>query len=71
MAEFFKGQTVRKQFTASAKSLKKSRDMWYLSEIEMKDLLDDTRTVLRVLSLETVDKLPSRNFEPNTFYLGD
>lgn len=71
MAEFYKGQKVRKHFTASAKSIKKSKGMWYLSEIEMKDLLDDTRTVLRILSLETVDKLPVRSFEPNTFYLGD
>lgn len=71
MAEFYKGQAVRKRFTASAQSLKKSKELWYLSEIEMKDLLDDTRTVLRILSLETVDKLPARIFEPNTFYLGD
>jgi hypothetical protein len=71
MAEFYKGQSVRKRFTASAHALRKSKELWYLSEIEMKDLLDDTRTVLRILSMDTVDKLPARIFEPNTFYLGD
>ena len=54
-AEFYKGEAVRKQFTASAKAIKKSKDIWYLSEIEMKDLLDNTRTVLRTLSFNPGD----------------
>jgi len=71
MAEFYKGDTVRKRFSASPKALKKTRDFWYLSEVEMRDVLDDTYTTLRVTSLKTVDSLPSRHFDPNTFYLGD
>lgn len=70
-AEFMKGTAVRKRFSASAKALKQSKEYWYLTEMEMRDMLDDTFTVLRVTSLETVKSLPKRYFEPTTFYLGD
>lgn len=68
-AEFMKGTAVRKRFSASPKALKQSKAYWYLTEMEMRDLIDDTYTVLRVTSLETVKDLPKRYFEPTTFYL--
>lgn len=71
LAEFYKGDAVRKRFSASPKALKKSKDFWYLAESEMRDVLDDTRTVMRVTSLKTVDALPARHFDPNSFHLGD
>ena len=70
-AEFMKGTSVRKRFSGSPKALKQSKNYWYLTEMEMRDILDDTFTVLRVTSLETVKDLPKRYFEPATFYLGD
>ena len=50
---------------------RESKNYWYLTEMEMRDILDDTFTVLRVTRLETVKDLPKRYFEPATFYLGD
>jgi hypothetical protein len=37
--------------------------------MEMHDLIDDTRTTLRIHDVVSVKELPSRIFEPNTFYL--
>lgn len=70
-AEFMKSGAIRKRFSAAPSALKQSKDYWYLSEMEMRDLLDDTFTVLRISKLESVKDLPKRYFEPNTFYLGD
>lgn len=70
-AEFMKGTTVRKRFSAAPSALRQGKGFWYLSELEMRDLLDDTRTVLRVLKLEAVNQIPKPTFEPATFYLGD
>lgn len=70
-AEFYRGKVVRKRFSAHANALKQSKNYWYLSELEMRDLIDETHTVLRVLSLESVEKLPGSNFDPATFYLGN
>ncbi|MGH8454471.1 MAG: outer membrane lipoprotein-sorting protein [Nevskiales bacterium] len=67
-AEFYKGDALRKRFSAPAKALQKSGDHWYLTEMEMRDLLDDTRTVLRIVSMTEQKQLPSRLFDPNLFY---
>lgn len=71
MAEFYKGDAVRKRFSAAPMAMKKSKDFWYLAESEMRDVLDDTRTVMRVTSLQKLDSLPARHFDPNSFHLGD
>lgn len=68
-AEFYKGEAVRKRFSAPASALKKAGKVWYLSELEMRDLIDDTRTVLKVNSMTSETSLPPRLFDPNTFYL--
>ncbi len=70
-ADFYKGKLVRKRFSGSAKALRQSKNYWYLSEMEMRDLIDDTHTVLRVVSVESVDKLPGSNFDPTAFHLGN
>ena len=70
-AEFMKAGAIRKRFSASPSALRQAKDYWYLSEMEMRDLLDDTYTVLRITKLESVSELPARYFEHNTFYLGD
>lgn len=68
-AEFYKGESVRKRFSAPASALKQAGKIWYLSELEMRDLIDDTRTVLKVTSMTSEKELPARLFDPNTFYL--
>jgi outer membrane lipoprotein-sorting protein len=70
-AEFYKGDAVRKRFSAAPKALEKEGGHWYLTEMEMRDLIDETRTVLRIRNVTSVDKLSRRIFEPNTFYLGE
>jgi hypothetical protein len=68
-AEFYKGDAVRKRFSAPAGALKKSGKLWYLTELEMRDLIDDTKTVLRITSMTEHKELPSRLFDPNRFYM--
>ena len=47
------------------------RSRWYAQEAEIKDLKNGTRTRLKVTGLEAPDKLASRYFSPQTFYLGN
>jgi hypothetical protein len=68
-AEFYKGEALRKRFSALPRALRKAGDHWYLTDMEMHDLIDDTRTTLRIHDVVSVKELPSRIFEPNTFYL--
>jgi hypothetical protein len=68
-AEFYKGEALRKRFSAPVRALRKAGGHWYLTDIEMHDLIDDTRTTLRIHDVALVKELPSRLFEPNTFYL--
>jgi hypothetical protein len=70
-ADFFEGDAVRKQLRGSADSLRQSGKYWYLSEMEMRDLRENTRTVLRVHEAKGEDKLPKRYFDPNLFYQAD
>lgn len=70
-AEFFEGDKLRKRLTAPAAALKQSGSYWYVSEVEMNDLLDGTRTVLRVGNITSTGEVPSRYFNPDLFYLGN
>jgi hypothetical protein len=68
-ADFYEGETVRKQLNASPSALRKSGDYWYLSEVEMRDLAEGTRTVLRVTGVTAGHELPGTYFNPQLFYL--
>lgn len=70
-ADFFEGESVRKQMTANVGSLKQSGKYKYFSELEMRDLKDNTRTVLRVNAASGDKELPKRYFDPQLFYQGD
>lgn len=70
-AEFKKGGSVRKVFSAKPSALKNAGNFWFLSEMQMRDLLDNTHTVLRLTDQKARKDLPTRYFQPNTFYLGD
>jgi hypothetical protein len=67
--EFYRGEEVRKRFSAKPGALKKAGKLWYLSDIEMRDLIDNTKTDLRILKMTDEKELPLRLFDPNTFYL--
>lgn len=69
-AEFYIGKTARKRLVASEGALRQAGDSWYLSEIEMRDLQDGTKTVLRVLDVAAGGSVPGSYFDPQLFYLG-
>ena len=70
-AEFFEGNTVRKRLSASASALRQSGKYWYLSEVEMLDLKESTKTVLKLGNVTSASGLPGRYFSPELFYLGN
>jgi hypothetical protein len=68
-ADFYEGEAVRKQLSASPAALQKSGEYWYLSEVEMRDLAEGTKTVLKVLGVTAGHELPGTYFNPQLFYL--
>jgi len=70
-ADFYEGQKARKQLIGSASALQKSGDYWYLSEVEMRDLVENTKTTLRVLGVTAGHELPGTYFNPQLFYLAN
>ena len=70
-AEFFEGDSVRKRLTAPANSLRQSGKYWYLSQVEMRDLKENTSTVLKLGNVTGATGLPGRYFSPELFYLGN
>lgn len=70
-AEFYEGNSLRKELTAPADSLKRADGYWYLSDLLMRDLKENTSTRLKVLGVVGSDEeLPSRLFDPTSFYRG-
>ncbi len=69
--QFYEGKTVRKELSAPAASLQQSASYWYLSELLMRDLKDGTKTRLKVVGVSSGSDLPSRLFDPHSFYLGN
>ncbi|GAC1627378.1 MAG: outer membrane lipoprotein-sorting protein [Nevskia sp.] len=68
--EFFEGKTLRKELSAPAAALQQSGKYWYASEAQMRDLKDNTKTRLRIVGVTGGAELPSRLFDPHTFYVG-
>lgn len=67
--EFYEGETARKQLSAPPGSLRQSANFWYLPVVEMRDLKEQTKTVLRVIDVNTAE-FSSNYFDPKLFYLG-
>lgn len=68
--EFFEGKVLRKRFSASVESLRESADgKRYLSLGRMEDLVEGSRTELRVLRQELNVPMPPKLFDPAGFYL--
>lgn len=68
--EFSDATGVRKQVNAKPAGIKQTGKYWYLSELDMSDTRDATRTKLKLLDLTSPEKLAERLFNPQTFYLG-
>lgn len=66
-AEFYEGDKVRKQLTAPATALTQAGKVWYLSQMEMRDLKEETKTVLKLKVLPAEKDLSQHYFNPNTF----
>jgi outer membrane lipoprotein-sorting protein len=69
--DFYEGDKVSKELTAPASALQQSGKYWYLSQMQMRDLKENTATTLKVLGVTSGTDLPSRYFDPNAFYLGN
>ncbi len=71
-AEFFEGSSLRKELSAPADSLKRADGYWYLSDLLMRDVKENTSTRLKVLGVVgSAEELPSRLFDPTSFYRGN
>lgn len=68
--EFYEGEKLRKQMSVAPAALVENGGRWYASEVEMQDLVEHTKTTLRVVDVRVADDLPSRHFDPNRFFLG-
>lgn len=66
---FHEGDTIRKQLTSPKTTLRQAAGHWYAAEMEMHDLLNDSRTTLKVLEVSADEKISNRYFQPGTFYL--
>lgn len=69
--EFLEKDKPRKRLTADPAALRPYGKSWYLSESQIVDLKDNSRTVLRVVKISSSEQLPNRYFNPNTFYIGN
>ena len=67
--EFLEHGKVRKRLSAQPAALRPYGQHWYVSESELVDLKDNSRTTLRILKASE-SPVSDRLFNPNTFYLG-
>ena len=69
--EFHEPAGLRKVLTVQPSDLKKSDEHWYAARAEIRDLKNGTRTRVVVTGVSAGDKLASRYFSPQSFYLGN
>lgn len=67
-AEFRRGLAVRKLMTAPAASLRQAGSQWYSGELTLRDLVEGTRTRLRVMKVTAGARLSGSYFHPQQFY---
>jgi len=70
-ADFYQGDKLRKQLTASAGSLTQSGKYWYLSQFDMNDLKEGTKTQIKFGGIDGSTKASPNLFDPNNFYKGN
>ncbi len=70
-ADFYQGDKMRKQLSASASALTQSGKFWYLSQFDMSDLKEGTKTQIKFGNIQGDFKATPTVFEPNSFYQGN
>jgi len=69
--EFHEPSGPRKVLTVSPSDLRQADGHWYAGKAEVRDLKNGTRTRVTVMGVSSGDKLASRYFSPQSFYLGN
>ena len=67
-AEFRRAGRTFKRMTAPAASLRQAGTQWYVSELTLSDLVEGTRTRLRVVGVSTGTRVSASAFHPQQFY---
>lgn len=67
-ADFYQGDKLRKQLTSSASALTQSGKFWYLSQFEMHDLQEGTKTQIKFGNVDGDAKATPMLFDPNNFF---
>ena len=67
-AEFRKGARVRKVLSVPAAALRQAGKHWYASELLLRDVVEGTRTRLRILGVTADSRLSKGHFHPQQFY---
>ncbi|TXH05907.1 MAG: outer membrane lipoprotein-sorting protein [Nevskiaceae bacterium] len=70
-ADFYQGETLRKQLAAPVTALKPSGKYWFLSEIDMRDLVEGSHTTIRIGAAAEATGISKGLFDPNSFYQGN
>jgi hypothetical protein len=70
-ADFYQGDSVRKQLSAPASALTRSGSTWYLSQIDMRDLKEGSKTTIKIGNVIGGQKMSTTMFDPNSFYIGN
>jgi hypothetical protein len=68
-ADYYEGETLRKQLIVPAAGLQRSGSGWFPGQIRMRDLAAGTATQLQVQGVSGEPELAARYFDPGTFYL--
>lgn len=68
-ADFMLAGKLRKRLSAPAAQLRQSAGKWYPGEVLLEDVVNLTRTRLRVLNVKYEQQLSGRYFHPHQFHL--
>lgn len=68
--QFMEAGVLRKELTAPASAIGRSGNFWYVSEARMRDAKEGTSTIMKIVGITEGGDLPSRLFDPHSFYLG-
>lgn len=69
--DFVSADGPRKELRVDPEQLRQSGRYWYAGEVQVRDLLDGTRTRLTVSDVRSDGELSGRYFNPRMFYLGN
>jgi hypothetical protein len=70
-AELYQNGKIAKRLQADPAKVLKQGQRWVPQEYLMSDLVNETKSELKVLKIEFDKNLPDRLFNPQTFYVGN